>query len=111
METIVQQITKNLNVAHGRLKNYAKIKIPAKEYSVGEHVFLRVKQKRSSLRTRFCTKIAPRYVGPSEVLDKVGSVSYQLDLSPHIRTRDVFHVSLLRRYIVDKNHIIDSNNE
>ena len=49
-------------------------------------------------------------MGPFEVLDRVGSVSYQLALPPHIRTPDIFNVSLLKIYIVDKAHIIDWNN-
>ena len=49
-------------------------------------------------------------MGPFEVLARVGPLSYQLALPPHIRTHDVFHVSLLKKYIIDKTHIIDWNN-
>ena len=49
-------------------------------------------------------------MGPFEVLDRVGPVSYQLALPPHIRTPGIFNVSLLKIYIVDKAHIIDWNN-
>ena len=93
-----------------RHKNYIDIKITTKEYSVGEHVFLRVKPKKSTLSTRLCAKLASIYVGPFKLLTRVGPVAYQLDLPPHIKMNDVFHVSLLKNYIADKYHIIDWNN-
>ena len=52
-------------------------------------------------------KLAPRYVGPFEILDKVGLVAYRLALPPVLERMDnVFHVSQLRKYIPDPNHII-----
>ena len=69
-------------------------------------MFIRIKLRKGILRTRLCAKLAPIYVGPFEVLVKVGSVYYQLGLPPNIRIHDVFHVSLLNKYIVDKTHII-----
>ena len=111
METMVKQIYKhNLKTTHDRHKSYVDTKITSKEYSVGEHVFLRVKPKKSTLRTWLYVKLARRYLGPFEVLERVGLVDYQLALPPHISIHDVFHVSLLKKYIVDKSHITDWNN-
>ena len=56
-----------------------------------------------------CSKLAPRYCGPFEVLTKIGPVAYQLALPPNIKVHDVFHVSLLKKYIHDVTHIIDWN--
>ena len=53
------------------------------------------------------SKLAPRYCGPFEVLANIGSIAYQLALPPNIRVHDVFHVSLLKKYIHDATHIID----
>ena len=53
-----------------------------------------------------CSKLAPRYCGPFEVLTKIGSVAYQLALPPNIKVHHVFHISLLERYIHDATHII-----
>lgn len=49
-----------------------------------------------------------RYVGPFEVLKRVGEVAYQLALPPNLSaTRDVFHISLLKKYILGPSHKID----
>ncbi len=51
-------------------------------------------------------KLSPRFIGPYEVLERVGSVAYQLVLPPELaRVYDV--VSLLRKYIYDPAHIIN----
>ena len=54
--------------------------------------------------------LTPRYVGPFEILARIGPVAYQLDLPPYIRIHDVFHVYLLKKYAIDQYHIIDWNN-
>jgi hypothetical protein len=74
---------------------------------VGEHVFLKVKEKRSSLRLGSCPKLAARYCGPFEILEKIGPVAYMLAFPASMRVHNVFHVSLLKKYVPDPNHIID----
>jgi hypothetical protein len=81
-------------------------KITRKEFKVGDHMYLRVKPKNISLRMGTCSKLAPRYYGLFEVLERVGLISYRLDLPPTIRSHNVFHVSLLNKYVHDSNHAI-----
>jgi hypothetical protein len=54
-----------------------------------------------------CAKLAPRYCGPFEILDRVGPVAYRLVLPPIMKGPNVLHVSLLKKYVHDSNHIIN----
>ncbi|XP_048493914.1 uncharacterized protein LOC125494397 [Beta vulgaris subsp. vulgaris] len=52
-------------------------------------------------------KLSPRYIGPYEVLERIGEVAYRLALPTELaNVHNVFHVSQLRRYIHDPNHIL-----
>ena len=64
-------------------------------------MYIKVNSKKISLRLGKYSKLAPRYCGPFEILAKVGSVAYQLDLPPTVKVHNVFHVSILKRYIYD----------
>ena len=52
-------------------------------------------------------KLSPRFVGPFEVLERVGQVAYRIALPPVLsRIRNVFHESMLRKYIPDTSHVL-----
>ena len=52
-------------------------------------------------------KLSPTYVGLFEILEKVGSMAYRLDLPPSMfGVHDVFHVSILRKYIADLSLVL-----
>ena len=53
-------------------------------------------------------KLSPRYIGPFEVLERVGIFAYWLALPPSLSSvHDVFHVSMLRKYTQNPTHIVD----
>ena len=59
------------------------------------------------LRFRKRGKLSPRYIGPYEIVSKVGPVAYKLKLPPELsRIHDTFHVSMLRKYIPDPSHVL-----
>ena len=51
----------------------------------------------------------PRYIGPFKILEKIGPIAYRLELSQDLeRIHDVFHVSMLRKYIFDLSDVIEA---
>jgi hypothetical protein len=106
MEQQVIQIKKNLKISQDRQKCYADRKRNTREFKIEDHVYLIIRPRKSSLRMGNCAKMAPRYCGPFEVLYRVGPIAYRLALPPTIKAHNVFHVSLLKKYVHDSNHII-----
>jgi hypothetical protein len=64
-----------------------------RDFKVGKHVFLKVKAKRSSLILGSFPKLAVRYCGCFEILEKIGPVSYMIAMPSSMRVHNVFHVS------------------
>ena len=78
------------------------------EFEVGDHVFLKVMPKRGVVRFGKRGKLSLRLIGPFEILERVGTVSYQLVLPSSMSGfHEVFHVSMLRRYTPDPTHVVD----
>ena len=78
------------------------------DYQEGEHVLLKISPWKGLTRFGNKGKLKPRYVGPFEILKKVGKVAYELALPPHMQhIHNVFHVSMLKRYNPDSRHVIE----
>nr|GEW53702.1 DNA/RNA polymerases superfamily protein [Tanacetum cinerariifolium] len=92
-----------LKKARTRLKSYADKHRKSLEFQPGDHVFLKVSPARFGIKG----KLSPRFIGPFEILDRVGEVSYRLALPPQLsHVHNVFHVSLLRGYKYHPLHVI-----
>ena len=53
-------------------------------------------------------KLSPSFIGPFEILERVGTVAYRLALPPSMSgLHEVFHVSMLRKYTPDPAHVVD----
>ena len=79
------------------------MKIVHKEFKIEDHVYLRMKPNKRSLKLVICSKLAPRYCGPFEVIDRIGPVAYRIAFPANMRAHNVFHVSLLKKYVHDLN--------
>ena len=74
---------------------------------MGDHVFIKVSPLKGVMRFGKKNKLSPRFVGPFEILDKIGSVVYRVALPPALsKIHNVFHISNLRKYIPDSKHVI-----
>ena len=107
MEQEVVKIRQKLKIAQDRQKSYADKHRVNREFFVGDHVYLRVRARKSSLKLGSCAKLSPRYCGPFEVLKRIGPVAYRLALPTGARAHNVFHVSLFKKYVHDPNQVIN----
>ena len=76
----VELIRKCPLTAQSRKKSYIDRQRQSLEFEVGDHVFLKVMSKRGVVRFDKRGKLASRYIGPFEILKRVGTVAYRLDL-------------------------------
>ena len=96
-----------LLTAQSRQKSYADRRVRALVFMEGDHVWLRVSPVKSVMRFGTKGKHSPRFIGPFEILSRVGEVAYKLALPPSLSAvHPIFHVSMLRKYIPDESHVI-----
>ena len=78
------------------------------EFEVGDHVFLKVMPNGGVVRFSKRGKLSSRFIGPFEMLERIGIVAYRLALPPSMSgVQEVFHVSMLRKYTPDPAHVVD----
>lgn len=112
---LVQETTKNvkliqsrLKTAQSRQKSYADVRTRDREYEVRDHVFIKVTLMKGQTQFGVKGKLASRYVGPYEILEKINPVTYRVALSPAMEhTHNVFHISMLWDYLRDLLHVIE----
>ncbi|KAL0544658.1 hypothetical protein IC582_019776 [Cucumis melo] len=104
----IQKIRSRMRTAQSRQKSYADVRRKDLEFEIGDKVFLKVAPMKGVLRFERRGKLSPRFVGPFEILERIGPVAYRLALPPSLSTvHDVFHVSMLRKYVPDPSHVVD----
>jgi hypothetical protein len=81
-----------------RQKSYANHRRKPIEFEVGDFVYLKVSPMKSVKCFGVKRKLAPRYVGPFQIIGKSGAVAYKIQLPPEMRAIfNVFHVSQLKK--------------
>ena len=104
----VSLIRQRLLTAQSRQKSYADVRRRPLEFEVGDHVFLKVMPRRGVVSFGKRGKLLPRFIGPFEILERIGTVAYWLTLSPcMIGVHEAFHVSMLWKYTPDPAHVVD----
>ena len=106
-EEKVRIIQQRLKAISDRQKSYAYLKRMDIEYEVGDKVFLKVSPWRKILRFGKKGKLSPRFIGPYEILERIGTIAYRLALPPELaKLHNVFHVLMLQQYRYDESHIL-----
>ena len=104
----VSLIRQRLLTAQSQQKSYADVRRRPLEFEVGDHVFLKGMPKRGVVKFDKRGKLLPRFIGPFEILERVGTVAYRLALQPSMSgVHEVFHFSMLRKYTPDPAHVVD----
>ncbi|GJR19944.1 reverse transcriptase domain-containing protein [Tanacetum coccineum] len=74
------------------------------EFEVGDKVLLKVSPWKGVMRFGKKGKLAPRYVGPFEILERIGPVAYRLRFPNELsEVHDTFYVSNLKKCLADAN--------
>ncbi|GKD52434.1 putative reverse transcriptase domain-containing protein, partial [Tanacetum coccineum] len=98
------QFKERLKTARDRQKSYADNERKPLEFSIGDQVLLKVSPWKGVVRFGKRSKLAPRYVGPFEIVERISPVAYRLRLPQELSgIHDMFHVSNLKKCLADTN--------
>jgi hypothetical protein len=90
----VSRIQENLRAARSRQESYANKRCRPLEFTVEDHVYLKVSPMKGMKRFGMKGKLAPRYIALFPILEKCGNVAYKLELPPSLAgVHDIFHIS------------------
>ena len=103
----VEKIYKRMLTAQSRQKSYADVRRRKLEFNVGDKVFLKVTPMKGVIWFGKKGKLSPGFIGPFDILERVGKVAFKLALPPSLASvRNVIHVSMLRKYIQNSSHVL-----
>ncbi|MCI15688.1 putative retrotransposon gag protein, partial [Trifolium medium] len=99
-----------MKASQSRQKSYHDRRKKNLEFQEGDHVFLRVTSTTGVGRALKSKKLTSRFIGPYQILEKIGKVAYRIALPPSLSNlHDIFHISQLRKYITDPSHVIETD--
>ncbi|GJW66786.1 putative reverse transcriptase domain-containing protein [Tanacetum coccineum] len=94
---------RKLKVARDHQKSYADKRKKPLEFSVGDHVLLKVSPWKGMVCFGKKGKLAPRFVGPFEITERIGPVAYRLRFRQELSdVHDTFHMSNLKKCLADQ---------
>ncbi|KAD3641199.1 hypothetical protein E3N88_30423 [Mikania micrantha] len=98
----LQLVKARMKAAQDRQKSYADKRRRPIEFEVGDQVLLKVSPWKGVIRFRKRGKLSPRFIGPFQIIARVGKVAYRLDLPDELSgIHPTFHVSHLRKCLAD----------
>jgi len=118
--TMIKTAKDLLLEAQERQSKYANQHRRFEEFNLGDKVLLSTRNIESPVdKQRTTKKLTPKFIGPFEIITKISSVAYKLQLPQNMKLHPVFHISLLKKYNPDDEYnrhqpppaIITSDNE
>lgn len=104
---VVALIQERMKTAQSRQKSYADVRRRSLKFAIGDHVFVKIAPLKGVMRFGKKGKLSPRYIGPFEILERIGERAYRLALPPDLdKVHNVFHVSMLRKYMSNPSHVL-----
>ena len=106
MDEELSKIKKHVKQSQNRQKNYYDKTKRHNQFEEGDLVFLQVKPTRSKLILGKDRRLTPRFAGPFKIMKRVGKLAYHLELPSNVKAHPIFHVSLLKKYVANENHVL-----
>jgi hypothetical protein len=103
---VLKLLKDKLVATQNRMKQQAHQHHIEREFEVGYWVFMRLKPHNhiSLKKQNKENKLEPKYYGPYKVLQRIGSMTYKLELYPYSHVHPIFHDSCLKKVNHDKTH-------
>nr|GEV38929.1 putative reverse transcriptase domain-containing protein [Tanacetum cinerariifolium] len=103
----IVQIKNRLLTARSRQKSYAAVRRKPMEFEVGDKVMLKVSPWKGVIRFGKRGKLSPRYIGPFEIIERIGPVAYKLELPKKLHgIHSLFHLTNLKKCLANENLVI-----
>jgi Chromo (CHRromatin Organisation MOdifier) domain len=94
------QLRANLTIAQDRMKKFVDTHRTERSFAIGDWVYIKLQPYRQlTVSKRHNHKLGPRYYGPYEIEDRIGTVAYRLRLLVGSTIHSVLHVSQLKKHI------------
>lgn len=103
----VKTIQERLKTAQSRQKSYNDVRRRDLEYEVGDWVYLKVSLVKGVMRFGRKGKLSFRCIGPNQITERVGNVTYELELPSELAAiHPVFPISMLRKCLRNPSLVV-----
>ena len=100
LDAILEELKHHLHRAQQRMKAQADSKRREVQWAVGDWVYVKLRPYRQPSLARWMNeKLDPRFYGPFQILEKIGSVAYKLDVPYKTHIYPIFHVLFLKKAV------------